>query len=272
MKARAFYHRLSELQPEDESPRCAIIRNYNLLCSGFIRQIQHKEDVNIPSEIMVLIEMFYVPNLLMIDSYKFQWGFVYRKGLIWDLWKSTGVDTSYWVTRLKRVRGIIFVIDLSTYDECLTDENGEKRNKLEYAHSLWASWKSIGTPKLTLLTKKDLFEQKIKEKPLNVCPLFADEAVRMDQLDLCTDNIHKKFKWASWSMSRLHVVNTSEVTEIQNYFLDLLRVIHGFPGVEKEPWDEPVYDSAPESYGYDSAKHDDPYSDSPYGDDSDEDF
>ena len=176
--------------------------------------------MQIPPEIVVLIEAFYVPNKLIIDSFKFQWG---QSKMYWDLWESTGVDTSYWMKRTKRLSGIIFVIDLSSYDEYFVDENGEKKNKLEYAHSVWTSWKQIGTRKLTLLTKKDLFQKKIKEKPLNICPLFSEIDQQLNQLSLCLGHIREKFK--SVHRNRLYVLNTGQLKEIQNYFKVFIRAI-----------------------------------------------
>merc|ERR1711879_1114599 len=92
---------------------------------------------------------------------------------------------------------------------------GVKQNKLEYAHSVWTSWKQIDTPKLTLLTKRDLFRQKIKVKPLNVCPLFAEKEEQMDQLGLCIGLIRGIFESG---VNRVYVVNTNQVKDIQHYF------------------------------------------------------
>ena len=218
--ARSIFGKLTEYTKETlESAlsRRAVIRNSNLLFPGFMRQILEKEDMEIPSEIVVLIDAFYVPNKLLINSFKLRWGRG-TEGMFLDLWESNGVDKSYWIEQTHSRGAVIFVIDLSTYDEYFVDENGQKKNKLEYAHSVWTSWKESETQILTLLTKKDLFQQKIKEKPLNICPLFSGIDQQLDRLSLCLTHIRGKFEFMGYP----YVVNTSEVKDIRRYFQTLL--------------------------------------------------
>ena len=134
------------------------------------------------------------------------------------------MDTSYWRQRTKRINGIIFVVDLSTYDEYFVDEKGRKRNKLEYAQSVWDSYKTFGTPKLALLTKRDLFREKVKKIPLSVCPLFQSQS-GLDRFGSCIGPIREKFRRSN--RNQLFLVESSNVKEIRTHFKVFLRANSG---------------------------------------------
>ncbi len=141
-----------------------------------------------------------------------------------DLWESTGVDSSYWHQRTKRINGIIFVVDLSSYNEYFVDENGRKRNKLEYAQSTLDHYKTLDARKLVLLTKRDVFREKVKTTPLSVCPLFAG-LDGLDKFGSCIGPIREKF--GSSKRNRLFIVQTSNVKEVQNHFCVFVRAMLG---------------------------------------------
>ena len=187
-----FYNKLSRFTLE--TLRKKTWMDYTLLPSGYIRYIQHIEsfeDMVIPSGVTEIIAVYYS---LKMNSFKFQFERDNKERFL-ELFipnENASLDISRWSTdeRLSWI-GIIYVVDLTTYNEYFVDGNGQKRNKLEYALSVWESiqkWKTIERidkdgnpkyyayelPKLLLFTKSDLFKVKIDSIPLNVCPVFSD--------------------------------------------------------------------------------------------------
>ena len=72
-KAKVIYKRLAHFTKDSlDNVTYSEIRDYNALYPAFIRNIQKSEDIEIPSDIIVLIESYYVPNKLLINSFKFQ--------------------------------------------------------------------------------------------------------------------------------------------------------------------------------------------------------
>merc|ERR1712176_752016 len=100
-KLEQIYERLAHFTKESlDKVDYSVISNYNTLCSGFIRQLQVSVALGISSEIILLIEAYYAPNKLLINSYKFQWESThqnlrtsrsYKRSRVVDLWESTGV-------------------------------------------------------------------------------------------------------------------------------------------------------------------------------------
>ncbi|PIN03674.1 G-protein alpha subunit (small G protein superfamily) [Handroanthus impetiginosus] len=76
------------------------------------------------------------------------------------------------------VRIVIFCVSLCDYDQFVTDENGSLVNKMIYHRQCFES--KVTNPIfdqkgfLLLLTKYDLFEEKIEHVPLNQCDWFDD--------------------------------------------------------------------------------------------------
>ncbi|KAL0424581.1 UNVERIFIED_CONTAM: Extra-large guanine nucleotide-binding protein 1 [Sesamum radiatum] len=76
------------------------------------------------------------------------------------------------------VQMVVFCISLSDYDEFVIDENGVSVNKMMHDRKCFESMVTNPlfdqTPFLLLLTKYDLFEQKIEHVPLDKCDWFND--------------------------------------------------------------------------------------------------
>ena len=139
--------------------------------------------MDIPLDVTLLIEGYYgvqKPQKLRVNSFKFGLKNALNGGTTFDLCVAPGMDTSYWTrnARHSQIDCILFVLDLTTYDESMVDENGKEWNRLEHAMAVWDSCQHCGsqrafTPKMIFLTERDRFEEQIKSKPLSVCPTFS---------------------------------------------------------------------------------------------------
>ncbi|KAK4426342.1 Extra-large guanine nucleotide-binding protein 1 [Sesamum alatum] len=80
--------------------------------------------------------------------------------------------------KFEDVQMVVFCISLSDYDESVIDENGASVNKMMHDRKCFESTVTNPlfdqTPFLLLLTKYDLFEQKIADAPLDKCDWFND--------------------------------------------------------------------------------------------------
>lgn len=81
-----------------------------------------------------------------------------------------------WIHCFENITAIIFVAAISEYDQVLFED--EDKNRIEEAIELFeeicnSEW-FVDTSMLLFLNKRDLFQLKIDEVPLTVCPLFAD--------------------------------------------------------------------------------------------------
>jgi len=89
-----------------------------------------------------------------------------------------------WVHFFEGVTAVIFVTDLTRYDEVLFEDRA--KNRMEEALELFGDMVNnkffLNTPFMLFLNKKDLFEQKfVKEKhPLNISGIFPDAPTRID--------------------------------------------------------------------------------------------
>ena len=92
------------------------------------------------------------------------------------------MDPTFWEPHCKRFEGIFFVVDLSTFDEEFIDENGQKKNKLEHAQSVWNSLNKSNSifqfitgdkdafadiPKMAVMTKRKEFLKKLDDSQMN---------------------------------------------------------------------------------------------------------
>ena len=202
VRLKVFCRRLSKFTDEAlQNTTYPVIRNYKLLCFGYIRHHEANDankHLDIPLEIKVLIAKYYESDKVKIDSTKL----LYQSGRILDFWETSEMDISYWSSGQKRewIDGIILVVDLSSYAEFIVDENGEKRNKMEYVHSVWKSvakfrhWhQKRRAPKMLCLVNRKEFEQKLKMKSLNVCPLFPVFEV-VKECEMCIRAIRENFR------------------------------------------------------------------------------
>ncbi|PIN03672.1 hypothetical protein CDL12_23797 [Handroanthus impetiginosus] len=87
-------------------------------------------------------------------------------------------DNTAWFQIFVDIRIIIFCVSLCDYDQYVIDDDLYPVNKMMYNRQFFES--TVTNPVfdeegfLLLLTKYDLFEEKIKQIPLNQCDWFAD--------------------------------------------------------------------------------------------------
>jgi len=155
---------------------------YGLLFYGFIREMEMRHGIQIPLDLVELIQLYYdlkQPQDQTIDSYKLNGD----NGEIFEL--CAVHNTSLTLPRYcQRVQGTIYVFDLTTYHHCFRDENG----RTEY---LWCGQKRIQRrrPKLVFLTNFDRFREQIQSIPLNVCPLFSGYHYEDCPFETCLEGI-----------------------------------------------------------------------------------
>ena len=239
-----FATKMEKLQITSDTIRndTANVNDYSLLFSGFIHQFEDSEDAFIPLDVVRLVSKYYVPNILAINCYKFGLERTYhprygnpntiRYKQAYEFWESSGIDIKYWKDKIKRIKCVIYLVDLTTYDEYFVDDDGMKKNKLEYSLKKWQDWgKKIGYDDklysyqqkiklnaLMLLTKKDLFMKKIKNIPFNVCPMFQDYS-ELNTLSRCLGPIKDKIKsFDSYGYNRVYTVNSFDTFTILKYF------------------------------------------------------
>lgn len=99
-----------------------------------------------------------------------------------------------WIHCFEDVTAVLFVGVLSEYDQKLYED--DTMNRMEETLTLFeeicnSRW-FCDTPIILFLNKRDLFEEKIKKVPLNVCPVFA-EYTGPNTYDLCSELIEQEF-------------------------------------------------------------------------------
>jgi hypothetical protein len=218
-----IYRRLSRFTQQSITSSFCVDRHavYPLLFIGFMRQHQVKEDVIIPQDVVDLIMAFYVHPQVSnqtrstIKSVQFsiektvkkekevqRFNILQPRGMNVDYW--SGGTVSEWersdrwgaMRRRGMIDGIIFVIDLTTYNETMVDEEGKKWNKLQYALrardiALELFEPDQMTTKVTVLTNMHKLRDKIKNAPMSACPLFMGKEAT-DDLDLCIEAVGDK--------------------------------------------------------------------------------
>ena len=218
----------------------SIVYDYSLLFSGFIHQSKSSQDAYIPQDVITIISRYFVSNLLDITSYKVP--LEESDQQIFEIWESTGIDIKYWENKLKRIKGIIYIIDLTSYDEYFVDEDGIKKNKLEYSLKVWKNWSWVGKidvlqkycndnynheaemkqSRLVFLTKKDLFTKKVKKIPLSVCPMFKDY-VGLNTLSKCLGPIKATIETNDpYEYNRVYCINSYDRIAVSKYFKSML--------------------------------------------------
>ena len=148
----------------------SVIRDYNALIPGYFRT----ENIEIPWDIAAIIDRYYVPNKIMINSFKVR----SKHDFIYDFWETSSMDITSWSKM--EIDAFIFVVDLSTINEYFVDENGVQWNKLDYAISVWNTFVE---PKIVFLTKKDLFVQQLDGTLLELAAIR--DKFQSQNLDVC---------------------------------------------------------------------------------------
>ena len=189
-----MYRELSEFTPETlEKTSYSIVRDHSLLCPAFIRQLQNEYNLVIPLDITMLIDVYFTFSKPLMDLYRIREpnGDIFNFG-------TTPFDTEsikYWSQLAwdRCVNGFIFMVDLLWYNEYIVDEDGQRRNKLEYAIS---QWQKIGKSQFgfMILVNLEAFIRKKKVIPLSVCPLFSgiDNVETINWTKLCLERIRDR--------------------------------------------------------------------------------
>lgn len=97
-----------------------------------------------------------------------------------------------WVHCFEDISGILFVASLTSYNEKMWEEDDKNRmeDSVQLFHQIcnsrWFRRSSI----ILFLNKMDLFKKRIKDVPLNVCPLFEDmDENKANDKDICYEMI-----------------------------------------------------------------------------------
>jgi len=221
-----IYRRLSTFTPESLDRAVSVDGQtvYPLLFTGFMRQSQVEEHIVIPAAVLVLMRTFYIDSqaatqskATVLKSIQFSAHSATQNGGMsgiqrFNILQPRGMDVDYWSTdevsewemgadwhamqRRGKIDGIVFVIDLSTYNESMVDKEGKKWNALQYALSardkameLFEQNKS--TPKVTVLSGVNRLGERVKSVPMSVCPLFSEKE-GMDHLESCIQAVNEK--------------------------------------------------------------------------------
>jgi len=257
-KPMNFYYRqlLRDFSPETLRQRSLkYYRGFDRFIFGaVIRKILCHEltTMEVPVDLIMLIQMYFVADDEERDTtfkaFKFQ---SQRNGKRFALMDRTRMDSKFkvriwsradWSWRYKYCfdrdffvvdAGTIFVVDLTSYAQTVRDKYGRKRNKLEQTLSVWNVIRKSCAPKLVVLTKRDLFEKKLEEVPLSMCPLFAD-LWGVYKLDSCIEAVRKLFMprdGEKWHWSECICVSLNEMD----------RVVEGFRTLQDEVLDHHDY-------------------------------
>ena len=187
----------------------SIIRNYGALIPAYFRT----ENIEIPWDITVIIDRYYVPNKIMINSFKVR----SKNVFIYDFWETSSMDITSWSEM--EIDAFIFVVDLSTIEQSFVDENGVKWNKLEYGISVW---NTVREPKIIFLTKKDLFVQQLNGTSLElaaICDKFHSRksdfciVVGNDEIDIIRGGF-RRFETRHLSPLQNFLLNRSTLGEV----------------------------------------------------------
>eukprot|EP01084_Bolivina_argentea_P228759 386284_1 len=148
-------------------------KHFDLLFCGYLRSIQNHNTIiiDLPLDIINCIGLFYAEYQL--DSFKIR----PKANIKFDLWKMNAVYQKQFHTLFDYIYGLIFICDISTFDEYDSNNN----NKFVTALNLFDSLANNETLSEVIMpvvvcNKMDLFKQKFIEKriSLNRCPLFVN--------------------------------------------------------------------------------------------------
>ena len=193
-KYDTVHRKLSEFTPETlENTSYSKIRDYSLLCPAFIRQFQNEDNLVIPLDIKMLIDAYFTLDKPLMNLYRIREpnGDIFNFGTTPFHTESIALWTQ--MTWDQSIDGFIFMVDLMWYSEYIMDEDGQRRNKLEYAVS---QWHKIGKSQfgIMILVNLESFIRKTKVILPSVCPLFSgiDNVETINWTKLCLERIRDR--------------------------------------------------------------------------------
>lgn len=138
-----------------------------------------------------------------------------------------------WINAFSEVDAVIFVAALSEYDQMLAED--PKVNRMDDALHLWGKLVNSRhfkqTSMLLFLNKKDLFEEKLKRKPLKESyPAAKEDASLEDDTDFeqCSAFFKKAFLAKNENASKTiytHITTATDTSNIQFVFKAVTAVI-----------------------------------------------
>ena len=219
-----------------------IIKSYQLLIYGYIHQnkIDELYDMIIPTDIIELLAKFVQKTVL--SSHKI----ISNKNEtnnIFELWEASVYDKLIWNELYQYIHSLIFIVDVSRFDEYDIYDGSEKINKLSHSLDLFISIvkdedKLTGTNIILFMNFNDKFTNKIINKniPLNKCDIFKDYQYNKDEYindrryDLALRAIWKKFEYIYKTYNNeavllSHVTNALDANHVEKAFTDCLRIL-----------------------------------------------
>eukprot|EP01084_Bolivina_argentea_P159927 278546_1 len=200
--------------------------NYRLLFDGYFRQFLFANNITskIPKDIGNLIESFYEKPLIL--NYK-----IPIKSTVFDFWKLSVLNKNEWEWCFKKSVCIIFIIDLSIFDEINVKTNVNKMSEsiklfVETVNNLKTNNRQS---MILILNKKNKFRKKLENGiNINICPEFKfiksnDYNVVIRDIDSVLRNTAKKVKAATNIF--VHTVGQLNRYEIQKISTDFVHCV-----------------------------------------------
>ena len=215
----------------------ASINYESMIIIGYIHQFEQSYNNNIkvikiPNDIIQLINAFY-PSLTVASI------ICNGRDNVIELWESTACNKSHWYKLYKYVHMILFVVDLSCFDEYIINDDGQNVNKMVYTVELFKSViaeKYLLSKKnniVVLFNKVDLFEEKIKNNiPLDECKFFSD-IINLDNMvedydkpqKILHQTISNKFIDCKTETIFYHFTDSNTHTDIYQMYCDCQRTL-----------------------------------------------
>eukprot|EP01084_Bolivina_argentea_P137502 242178_1 len=153
---------------------------------------------------------------------------------IWELVPCDSYDLSKWKCLYKYAHAIIFVVDSICYDQFINvNKNGyiHQMNQLTYSLNLFhkiisTNPQNYAIKVFLIFTKLDLFVEKIKKVPLNICSEFAFDTTRKSKgyKKLALKLMDQRFIGSNKFIIPYHIKAT-HVEFVQRVFDDILYYI-----------------------------------------------
>jgi len=127
-----------------------------------------------------------------------------------------------WIHCFENVTAVLFVGVLSEYDQVLYEDAGVNRMVEtlilfeEICNSPWFKETAV----ILFLNKRDMFEEKIKKVPLNVCPIFSN-LTGMQDYDTGVEAIDEAFQTKNHNRDKViysHVTCATDTTNVAAVF------------------------------------------------------
>merc|ERR1712228_541798 len=131
-----------------------------------------------------------------------------------------------WIHFFTNITSVVFVVSLSCYDE-VTFWNASLNAMVDslnvFNEQVNGRW-FTDTPFILIFSKSDLFEEKVKKVPINVCPSFAEYDGIKDSMEeslaYIKDVFVKRIKNSQREIS-IHVINATDKDQVEKVLDDV---------------------------------------------------